>query len=79
MNKKNDSFEDNLDRLENIVESLESGINIDEAIKLYEEGIKLSTKLDKRLSNIERKVYEVKNIEALDKGKDDTPKLELFG
>lgn len=82
MPKKGDnsspSFEEDLHRLEEIVEKLESGIAIEEAIQLYEEGIKLSGKLESRLTEIERKVYEVKNMPKLAKEEDKKLDLSLF-
>jgi exodeoxyribonuclease VII small subunit len=78
MSKNVSKFEDDLKRLETIVEALESGIGIEEAIKLYDEGIALSKRLEKRLSEIERKVYEVKNIEKVESGEDEKLELDLF-
>ena len=54
---KKDSFEQSLKRLEDIVEKLESGnIPLDEAIKLFEEGVKLSKKCSDKLSKVEEKI-----------------------
>lgn len=78
MTGKKTTFEEDIKRLEIIVQQLESGIGIEEAIKLYEEGIKLSSRLETRLSDIERKVYAVKNIQELDEEIDDVPDMELF-
>jgi len=50
-------FEDALKKLEAIVDELEGGgLNLDEAIKKYEEGMKLSTSCYKRLGDIQKKV-----------------------
>jgi len=55
--KKEKSFEDNLKRLEEITEQLESEeIGLQEAIGLYEEGIKLSKMCYTTLQNAELKV-----------------------
>ena len=68
------SFEAALKRLEEIVEELESGdIEIESALKLFEEGTKLARTCQKKLSNVERR------IEILKKGKNDQDVLELFG
>lgn len=78
MPKKTEKFEDDLDRLEKIVSELEGGVGIDEALKLYEEGMKLSLKLESRLTDIQRKVYEVKNIQKIDEGEDQNLEMDLF-
>ena len=52
--KKDSSFENQLKRLEEIVESLEAGnATLDEAIKMYEEGIQISKLCLDRLSKAE--------------------------
>jgi exodeoxyribonuclease VII small subunit len=78
MSKKAERFEDDLERLEKIVVELESGVGIDEALKLYEEGMKLSLRLESRLTEIQRKVYEVKNIQKIDEGEEKDLELGLF-
>lgn len=51
------SFEDSLKRLEKIVESLESGeISLDDAVDLYEEGIRLSKECSERLKATELRI-----------------------
>ncbi|MCA0446489.1 MAG: exodeoxyribonuclease VII small subunit [Bacteroidetes bacterium] len=51
------SFEDQLLRLETIVQTLESGnIGLDESLKLYEEGIILSKNCLQALNQAEAKV-----------------------
>lgn len=48
-NKK--SFEENMALLEDIVQRLEDGrLNLDEMIKLYEQGIKISKACEKQLT-----------------------------
>ena len=60
--KKEKSFEDLLKRLEEISQLLEDEeIGLDESIKLYEEGIKLSQICYKKLSDAEIKIIELKN------------------
>ncbi len=51
------SFESSLKRLETIVEALEGGkVSLDEAVELYEEGIKLSRECAERLKATELKI-----------------------
>jgi exodeoxyribonuclease VII small subunit len=51
------SFEENLRRLEQIVESLERGdVPLDEALSLYEEGIQLSRSCAERLKEAELRI-----------------------
>lgn len=55
-----DKFEDNLKRLEVIVETLEGGqTELDEAIKLLEEGLTIGKKLNKQLTSFEEKINEL--------------------
>jgi len=55
--KKEKSFEALLRKLEQNVEDLESGdVPIEEALKLFEEGIRLSKVLTTRLTDAEKKV-----------------------
>ena len=51
------NFEKSLYRLEEIVKILENGnLPLEESIKLFEEGIKLSKKCNEKLSKIEEKI-----------------------
>lgn len=60
--KKEMSFEDSLARLEEISELLEGeGVGVDEIIKLYEEGMKLSQKCYSKLKDAELKITELTN------------------
>lgn len=57
--KKSDrhSFEDSLKRLESIVQSLEDGtVSLDEAVELYEEGIRLSKECADKLKATELRI-----------------------
>ena len=55
MAKKN--FENALDDLENIVQRLdENDLSLDEALSLFEEGIKLSRFCSQKLDSVENKV-----------------------
>ena len=69
------NFEERLKRLEEIASKMKSGdIPLEEAIKMFEEGIEISKRLEKELSRIERKIQIlVNNPDEAEK-----PKLELF-
>jgi exodeoxyribonuclease VII small subunit len=65
MAKKELSFEEAMIRLEEIVDSLESGdFSLEESLKLYEEGVKLASKCANELEVAKRK------IQILQQGKD---------
>jgi exodeoxyribonuclease VII small subunit len=62
MTKKKEKFEDYLIRLQKISEELENeDVGLDEAIKLYEEGIKLSKLCHKKLEAAELKISELRS------------------
>ena len=70
------SFEDRLERLEKLAEKLREGkIPLEEAVTLFEEGMKLARSLEKDLSRVERKV-EILTREPESNGEE--PGLELF-
>jgi exodeoxyribonuclease VII small subunit len=51
------SFEKKLSRLEEIVNKMESGeLSLDDSLKLFEEGVKLSRECNKELNEAEQKV-----------------------
>jgi len=51
------SFEDSLTKLEAIVEKMESGnLKLEDSLKLFEEGMKLTKECNSRLNDIEKKV-----------------------
>ena len=55
--KKEVAFETALKKLESLVESLEAGdMSLEEALKAYEEGVKMADICSKRLSEAERRV-----------------------
>lgn len=55
--KKDASFEADLDRLEAIVAALEEGgLSLDEALKQFEGGIKLASRCEKALTQVEKKI-----------------------
>ena len=61
MNKdKENSFEKNLQKLELIVEKLDSGeIGLEESVKLYEEGMKIKKICDNKLKDIEMQIKKI--------------------
>lgn len=70
---KEKSFETSLNDLERIVEQLEAGdLSLEDSLKLFEQGIKLSRDCQKRLDEAERRV------EVLLKNSDGNYKIENF-
>jgi exodeoxyribonuclease VII small subunit len=70
--EKQDTFERNLKQLEDVVARLEQGdLPLDEAMKLFQEGMRLSKLCSQRLSNVEQ---EIKKLVA----EGDKLKLETF-
>jgi len=66
-------FEDALNKLEKIVSQLEEGdISLEESLKLFEEGIRLSRFCNQKLDEAE------KRVEILLKGEDGTLKTKPF-
>ena len=58
---KENSFEKNLQKLESIVDQLETGkIGLEESVKLYEEGMKIKKICDKKLKDIEMQIKKIK-------------------
>jgi len=54
---KEATFEESLERLEEIVEKLESGdLSLDESLKLYEEGVGMAQSCTKRLEQAQKKI-----------------------
>ncbi len=71
------SFEERLTRLETLNEKMKEGdVPLDEAVRLFEEGIKLARGLEKELSKIERRI-EILTNEPESKEQEE-PNLELF-
>lgn len=53
-------FEDAMQRLEEIVNLLESGkVDLDDSLKLFEEGLKLTKELDTKLKVYEKKIEDL--------------------
>lgn len=68
-----EKFEDALDKLEKIVSKLEDGeIPLEESLKLFEEGMRVSRLCNQKLEEAEKKV------EILMKGKDGMTKAQPF-
>ena len=68
------SFEESLTKLEEIVAQLERGdLSLEDSVKLFEEGTRLSTECRKQLEEAEGKV------ELLVKQRDGSMKREPFG
>ena len=60
MNEKEVSFEEALAKLEEAVNKLENGeIKLDDAFKMFEEGIKYAKICENKLSDIEEKVAKI--------------------
>ncbi|MRX28672.1 exodeoxyribonuclease VII small subunit [Kangiella sp. HZ709] len=54
---KKNNFENQLEELEALVEQLEDGdLPLDEALKIFEKGVKLSRQCQKHLAEAEQKV-----------------------
>jgi exodeoxyribonuclease VII small subunit len=71
------NFEERLDRLEILGEHIrKSDIPLDEALKAFEEGIKLARTLEKDLEKIDSRIEILMN--SADAPLDDSPELELF-
>lgn len=69
--KKTPSFEEGLERLELIAGQMERGeLPLDELLKLYEEGMKLSNELNQKLEAASNRMMEVRI------GKDGEPVIE---
>jgi len=71
------NFEERLERLEDLGERIrKADIPLDEAIKAFEEGIKLARTLEQDLEKIENRIEILMNsAQAL---ADESPELELF-
>jgi len=67
------AFEQAMERLEEVAEELESGeLSLEDSLKRYEEGMKLSKQLTNMLDQAE------KRIEKLKSGEDGEPETEPF-
>ena len=60
--KKEITFEENLEKLEDIVKKLESGETpLDDAINEFTEAMKIAEECDKKLKNAEEKITKILN------------------
>ena len=58
--KKSINFESSLERLEEIVQKLERGnLTLDESMKIFEEGVKLSKVCGDYLNDAEKKIHKL--------------------
>lgn len=58
-------FEKKLNRLEEIVQKMESGdMSLDDSLKLFEEGVKLSRECNTELNEAEQKVKKLVGVDA---------------
>lgn len=63
---KQKSYEQSMKRIEEIVEILESSeLTIDESMKLYEEGVRLTAFCNKYLDNAEQKIIKLSAVEEV--------------
>ena len=65
--EKNKTYESILEELENIISKLNSSnIPIENSIKLYEDGVRLSNQADKELLAIEKNIQKIKKVKVID-------------
>ena len=63
--EKNITYESIVEELENIISKLNSAnIPIENSIKLYEDGVKLSNEADKELLAIEKNIQKIKKVKV---------------
>ena len=71
------TFEERLERLEELGDEIrKSDVPLDDAIKAFEEGIKLARDLEKDLEKIESRIEILMN--GSDAGEEEKPELGLF-
>jgi len=71
------NFEENLQRLEEITTKIkDTDISLEDALKSFEEGIKLARGMEKEIERIEGKIQILMNQPVPES--DDTPELDLF-
>ena len=74
----NKTFEENLAKLEQLTSDIKrSDISLEDALKDFEEGIKLASGMEKQLDEIEGKIQILMN-EPNPMSKDNLPQTELF-
>lgn len=73
-----ENFEENLKKLEKITADIKrSDVSLEDALKDFEEGIKLASGMEKQLDEIESKIQILMN-EPQPMTKQNKPKLDLF-
>ncbi|MDR0497691.1 MAG: exodeoxyribonuclease VII small subunit [Treponema sp.] len=76
-NEKKKTFEERLERLEELGDEIrKNDIPLDDAIKAFEEGIKLAKTLEKDLEKIESRIEILMN--GAEAGSEENPELGLF-
>lgn len=71
------NFEQNLQKLEKLTSDIkQTDISLEDALKNFEEGIKLARGMEKELEKIEGKIQILMN--QPDKANDEKPELSLF-
>ena len=64
MNQQNQTFEQNMLRLEQIVRAMERGdVALEESLKLFEKGTKLASSCYQTLEKAEQKITELSKLE----------------
>lgn len=72
------TFESNLEKLEKLTSDIKrSDISLEEALKDFEEGIKLASGMEKQLDEIEGKIQILMN-EPQPLSQDNPPQMDLF-
>jgi exodeoxyribonuclease VII small subunit len=73
------NFEERLERLEELGNTIrQSDVSLDEALKAFEEGIKLARSLEKELEKTESRVEILMNEPAANVKTNEKPELSLF-
>ena len=73
------TFEERLERLEALGDEIrKNDIPLDDAIKAFEEGIRLARALEKDLEKIESRIEMLMNGTGASAGSDEKPELGLF-
>mgnify|MGYP002852846210 CR=1 FL=1 len=73
-----ETFEQKLSKLEKLTSDIKrSDISLEEALKAFEEGIKLASGMEEELDKIEGKIQILMN-EPIPMEKDNPPQMELF-
>ena len=74
------TFEERLERLEELGDEIrKTDIPLDDAIKAFEEGIKLARALEKDLEKVESRIEILMNgADAPDADTEESPELDLF-